>query len=335
MERVVGPFSESVVAPVRVGSRHRAGPMASEVRGPSWRRSSRGWYVPTSAPLTAEQRIVEAAAVLRPGTAVTGWAALRWMGGRWFSGASQGGRVLDDVDLVAMCREIRTPPGARVSQERLTPADVVGHDGLPVTVAARSACFLMRYAPSLTAAVVAAEMAAFSDLVSADELAAYVLDHPGWTGIERARRATRLMSENSWSPMESRLRMLWLKHGLPAVLVNPPVFDLAGRHVATPDLLEPESGLAVEYDGVEHLDVSQRRHDVGREEQMRDVGLEYVTVLGPDLAAPERLAARMERAVRRAASTRRVRSWTTTPPPGWLGADTVAERRALRARHAA
>ena len=50
-------------------------------------------------PISPEQRIVEAAARLPAYGRVTGWAALRWMGGVWFDGLSEGGRVVRPVDL--------------------------------------------------------------------------------------------------------------------------------------------------------------------------------------------------------------------------------------------
>lgn len=269
--------------------------------------------------------------MLPPGTGVTGWAALRWMGAPWCDGTTAGGRQELAVDLVASCREIRSQPGFVAGQERLNPLDLVEHDGLCITVAARSTCFAMRYAASLTAAVVAADMAAYSDLVSIEELSDYIAAHPGWTGVPRARKALHLVSENSWSPMESQLRMLWiLRAGLPAPRVNPPVFDARGRHVATPDLLDPDAGLAVEYDGKGHLRERQRLRDVQRERAMREVGLEYLTVLRHDVLDQDRLAGTLVRARRRAAALRRDQTWTLTPPPWWTSHDTVDERRRAR-----
>lgn len=40
-----------------------------------------------------------------------------------------------------------------------------------------------------------------------------------------------------------------LDAGLPDPLVNHPVLDAAGHFLGTPDLLDPQSGHAVEYDG--------------------------------------------------------------------------------------
>ena len=60
----------------------------------------------------------------------------------------------------------------------------------------------MRYAASWWDAVIVADMAAYSDLVSLDELWPYALAHGGMTGIPQARDAIGHADENSWSPME-------------------------------------------------------------------------------------------------------------------------------------
>ena len=104
--------------------------------GPTWRRTSQGLHVPADVELTPEQRIVEAAAVLRKDEAVAGWAALRWLGGVWFDGTDAYGGCRD-VPLLAR-RDRAAPPGAAISQEYLHPDQIVVVDGVPVTIAVRS-----------------------------------------------------------------------------------------------------------------------------------------------------------------------------------------------------
>ena len=77
-----------LVAPVRVDPEGRAGPTRAQARGAAWRRTGQGFYVPAHVELTPDQRVVEAAAVLRDDEAVTGWAGLRWLGAAWFEGAN-------------------------------------------------------------------------------------------------------------------------------------------------------------------------------------------------------------------------------------------------------
>jgi hypothetical protein len=319
-----------VVRPVRRDLRGVEGPTPEQARGPDWRQTSRGLYVPSSVDGDrVEQRIAEAGAIIRGYGAVSGWASLRWQGGYWFPGVQPDGTAAP-VDLVTGGHALRPRAGIRISEERLSPADLVVVDGLRVTSAVRSVCFLMRYARSLAEAVQVLDMAAYSDLVSLDEIAAYALDHPGWTGIPRCREAIVRADENSWSPMESAARSVWTDAaGLPRPLSNVPVFDLDGRHVGTPDLLDPSVGLALEYDGALHLAGSQRARDVRRDEAYRSLGLDVLIVVASDLTHRHRLAERMIAAHARAARFARTPEWTLDRPAWWVSTDTVIQRRAL------
>ncbi len=279
-----------------------------------------------------EQRIVEAAAVVPAYGGVTGWAALRWLGAIWFGGLAPDGSTLVPVTLATAENDIRPQPGIQVSAERLNPRELTTHDGVPVTIAVRSVSFEMRYAPSLRGAVVAADMAMQADLVSPAELAAFVATLSGWTGVPRCREALALAHENSWSPRETtHLRLTWvLEAGLPTPRCNVPVFDLAGHHIGTPDLLDEEAGVAGEYDGSFHLEGTRRARDVRREDAFRSVGLEYFTVLAGD---PRDLVVRRMHATRARArfAAPATRAWTLQHPPWWVSTETVEQRRALTA----
>jgi hypothetical protein len=181
--------------------------------------------------------------------------------------------------------------------------------------------------------VVDADMAAYADLVSRAELATLVGMCAGWTGIGRGREVVELMEENAWSPAEVAMRHVWTGDaGLPRPLCNRPVFDLSGRHVGTPDLLDPVAGVAGEYDSELHLDSARRRHDREREERFRSVGLEPVAMVTGDIGDPwpfvTRLRAAYARAERRPASELRC---TIEPPAWWIPTLTVEQRRALTA----
>jgi hypothetical protein len=325
----------ALVDPMRIDPSGITGPTPAQTRGSAWRRSSHGLFVPSDVDDgVPEQRIVEAAAVLPDYGGVTGWAALRWLGGTWFDGLEPDAATRRPVWLVTMCCDIRDQPGIRVSGERLNPADLTTVDNLRVTTAVRSVVFEMRYAASVRDAVVKADMAMRDDLVSTDELWAYALTHPGWTGIPQCRSALLLTNENSWSPMETlRLRLPWvLDAGLPPPLCNRPIFDMDGRHIGTPDILDEEAGVAGEYDGAMHLPGLRRADDLRREDAFRRAGLEYFTVVAGDARDPARVVRRMveTRARARFESPAR-RTWTTEHPPWWVPTETVAERRALTA----
>jgi hypothetical protein len=200
-----------------------------------------------------------------------------------------------------------------------------------MTVPVRSLDFEMRYAEGLWAAVEAMDMAAYSDLVSIDEAWTYALANPGWTGIGQERAALALADENSWSPQETWTRLVWvLVAELSPLRCNRPLFDRHGNFIGTPDLLDEEAGMVVEYEGAVHLDKRQRGIDVKREGVFRRHGLEYLVVVDADHASRSGLAARMHATRQRAAFTApSTRDWTLRPPPWWRPTHSVDLRRAL------
>ena len=318
-----------LVAPVRVDAEGRTGPTRGQARTAAWRRTSQGWHVPASVVVTVDQRIVEAAAVLRTDEAVTGWAGLRWMGGAWFDGSDGRGEP-HDVPLLAR-RDRAAPRGARISQEFLHPDEIVVVDGVPVTLAVRSVVHEMRYAETLGDAVAALDMACYSDLVSIAEVATYVGSLGPVTGIQQARDAIPLGDENSWSPRETRMRGVWRRTGLVGPVANRPVFTLDGRHIGTPDLLEPDMGLVGQYNGADHLSLAGAASDVKKDAAYREVGLEVATMLVTDWNDLNDYTARLVAAARRAAASP-VRDWTLELPAWWTPTHTVAHRRALDER---
>ncbi len=331
-DRPEGPISsphDQVVWPTPVDRRGEGGLSRKRAAGPNWRRTSPGLYVPADTPVTPEQRIVEAAAALPRFGGVTGWGALRWAGGAWFDGMRAGGREPRDVQLA--CSHRRPLPGVAICEEGLDPLDLMTIDGVVITSPVRSVCFEMRYAASLRAAVRAFDMAAYNDLVSLEEVEAYAASHSGWTGIPQCRAALELCDENSWSPPEVDMRMVWTRDaGCPRPLCNVPIFGLDGRLIGTPDLFDPMAEVVGEYDGALHLAGAQRSRDVRREAAFRDVQLEYVTMLQGDSADLGPLVERIQAAYRRAERLPRgPRRWTLTPPAWWTPTQTVEQRRAL------
>lgn len=318
--------------PVPVDPLGRLGPTPSASRGPRWRRTSRGLFVRSSIDGSVpEQRIVEAASTLPGDAGITGWAALRWQGAAWFDGLAPDTTTRLPIPLALGRPGVVAQPGFVVSQEFLRAGDLIFVDGLPVTIPVRSATYEMRHARDVRTAAVALDMAAYQDLVSIDEATAYTVTLRIWTGVPQCRAALTLADENAWSPPEARLRMVWLIDAeLPPPRCNRPVFDKAGGVLGVPDLLDEEAGVVIEYDGPHHIDVAQRRRDRDREEVFRRHGLEYLTVLGPDMADRERLAGRLHE-IRARARWQPVaeRSWTTELPSWWVPTFTVDQRRDL------
>lgn len=316
--------------PVRVDPEGRAGPTRAQARSRRWRRCSQGLYLPASVEETVEQRIVEAAALLPAYGGVTGWAALRWLGGTWFGGTAADGAARP-VALGTGNSTVRARSGIVVSEERVGPELLSEVAGIRVTSAAYAVLWEIRHVRSVAEGVRTADMAAFSDLVSRTELALLVAACRAWTGIGRGREVVALMEENSWSPAETSMRRVWTDDaGLPRPRCNQPVFDLQGRLIGTPDLLDPAAGVAGEYDSRLHLESGRRRRDLIRESLFRAAGLEPVAMVTGELADPwpfvSRLRAAYARAARIPASERR---WTITQPAWWTPTQTVGQRRAL------
>ena len=324
-----------LVSPVRIDPTGVDGPTLNQVRSKRWRRTSWGLHVPAEVELTVEQRIIEAAALLPPGSgAVTGWAALRWEGAGWFGGELADGSPRP-VDL-ATRRKLRPRAGIQLCEEGIIPDELHLVDGLLVTQPVRSVAYAMRHATCPREAVIIFDMAAYADLVSFAEMVAYAglaprLGLSSWLGMPQYRKAVVLGSENAWSPQEVTMRLIWvLDAGLPTPLANQPVFDLSGHHIGTPDLLDVEAGVVGEYDGALHLEGTRRRADRQREERFRDAGLEYFTMMAGDSSRPAVVAERMVAARRRARwSGPDTRRWTVDPPPWWTPTTTVDQRRAL------
>jgi hypothetical protein len=323
-----------IVVPVKVDPAGVDGPRWREAAGPHWRSPYRGWHLPAGVDGTLpEQRIAEAAAVLPPSGAVTGWAGLCWAGARYFDGSTGDGAPVPVTLALDNKRRLRRQPGIELCEEFLDPADVMLVDGLPTTVHTRSVCRLLRAARRLEDRVQILDMAAFSDLCSPAEVESYARARlAGRPNVTRIWQAIPWASENSWSPMEPVMRTTWLQSRRVPLLVNAPLFDGAGRHLITPDLIDPVARVVGEYDGAPHRGADPRERDLDREELYRSLGLELVTMMSADLSGRERFVGRLASAYRRAASRRPTGVWTLTPPDWWVDTSTVARRRALAGR---
>src|SRR3954454_3509203 len=245
-----------VVVPVPVDRMGLAGPTPRQARGPRWRRVAKNLYVPAGTDSSAlEQRIMEAVVGCGPTAAATGWAELAWAGARWVSGFGPDGRTVLPVPVAIGDRHVVRPrPGVEISEDWHFADDVVDVDGLPMTVPERSVSFEVRRARSMVAAVTVIDMAAHADLVDRGSLSAYTVRLGSRPGVRLLRAATERADENASSPQEVTMRLHW-RSVRPGVRLrcNAPIFDQEGRHLLTPDLIDPATGVVGEYDGLVHL----------------------------------------------------------------------------------
>ena len=311
----------SLVRPVRVDLSGTTGPTKAQASGPRWRRTSKGYYVPASVTDDLpEQRVLEQAMRLPAGGAVTGWAACRLLGAAFFDGLARDGRTRLRVPLwVGNLAQLTQDEHVRVHRDAVVAAEVTSRHGIPCSRPLRAVFDASRDAADLREAVGAIDMMAAAELASVSQLREYVAAQDGVRGVDKVRSALDLASEDSRSPNETRVRLIWqLDAGLPRPLVNQPVFDLAGRLLGIVDLLDPAAGVVGEYDGADHRSARRHSADVDRESRLRAAGLEVFRVTGPDLARKDLVVQRILAARRRAswiAGDRR--AWTVVPPPDW------------------
>jgi len=271
-----------------------------------------GWYVEEKDRQdVVEQRILEQAARLPATGGLTAWAALRWFGGGFFDGTTDGGRTPLPVPVI-MGRHGNLRPNEElaISWEQFAPWERLVVDGVPCAWAGRALFDEVRRRNALRAGVVAVDMACAAGLIAAAEFAAYVASRPAWTGVPLVRKVLPLVDSDSMSPQESLMRLVWvIDAGLPTPVCNQDLFNSDGVFLGRPDLFCPEVGLVGEYDGADHLVEDRRQRDREREERFRDHGLEYVVVVRGELGRPRQIARRLRAAYYRALDTPRRQSW--------------------------
>lgn len=318
-----------LVAPLRAGRAGRPGADLTwdRANGPRYERIGKGLYVPVDRRRSPEQRVLDAAARLpKDGSRgfVTGWGALRWRQAAYFDGRPAHGVGEVPVELAIDGRTSMRPWDGVVMSRRLV--GMAEHDvlhGVPVATVQRALFDEIARRDDLWSAVQAVDMAAAAGLISVWLFATYVGDCNARTGAPLARSACALAVDESRSPRETWMRLVWvLVASLPDPVVNRPVYDLEGRLLGVPDLLDTEAGLVGEYSGAVHKGREQHRSDIAREARFRDHGLEYVEVVAGDTR--EAAAARIRSAWARARAIRaEARRWTVVAPPSARAVETL------------
>ena len=111
----------------------------------------------------------------------------------------------------------------------------------------------------------------------------YLATKAGRPGYRKAIQARALMRANTDSPKETELRLLLIRAGLPEPAINRPLFDEAGGWVQDPDMSYEELKIAIQYDGGHHATPAQRRSDIFRDENARELGWLVVVLTQWDL----------------------------------------------------
>lgn len=250
------------------------------------------------------------------------WAAGRLLGAVELDGRGRSGQGCEPVliGVPSYVRHVAPRAGVRFVRSRFAPCDVVEVRGIPVTAAVRTTFDLMRWHRPEDALVLGDLMARWTG-VAPDEVLAYAEGHRRYRGVPIVRRMAPMVDAAARSTGESRLRYLWVvEAGLPVPVCNPYVVDPAGTIVGMSDLLDPEIGLAGEYDGSTHRDLEEHTADNTREEAFEDLGLVVVRATSLDVGPQRsRTVDRLHDGRRRAIDiTRRgARSWGWAPSRRW------------------
>ncbi len=180
--------------------------------------------------------------------------------------------------------------GALVRAAALPACDVADWFGAPVTSVARTVVDLGRQ--SVAAGLIAADAALHERRIAATQLGAVAERCAGWPGIRSSREAIALADPRSESPLESLIRLLVIRAGLPCPRLQVEVTGRGWRYRV--DLLWPEQRTIVEADGrVKYSDDALWR-EKRRQEHLERAGFRVVRVLWSDVAhEPERTAARI------------------------------------------
>lgn len=253
---------------------------------------------------------------LPAGGAVTGWASLRLHGAGLLDGVDRDGVTPLPVPLALGARgRARRSPEVLLSNEPLEPHEIVRRAGVPVTTVERAVFDGMRQAPDEREATVILEMAFAAKLTSLPRVRRYVDAHPGVRKVAQARWAAAMATKYSWSPYETRLRLLWILDAhLPRPVVNCPIHRRGGPLVGTVDLLHPTAALVAEFDGEDHRRKSRHVHDVRKEDALRRLHLEVTRVTATDMGNPRLVVERLWAALERApVETEADRQWEIRP----------------------
>lgn len=134
----------------------------------------------------------------------------------------------------------------------------------------------------------------WADVVELTAMAA----RPGRRGNRRMRAAIPLLEPRTDSPMETRLRLLIVRAGLPRPVAGRDVV-VDGEWLARPDLSYPALRIAIEFDGDHHrTSRTQWQRDLGRRRALEDAGWLLIVLTADDvLRHPELTVDRVRRAI--------------------------------------
>jgi very-short-patch-repair endonuclease len=249
-----------------------AGLTKSSLRGKSWRHLGAELYCWVG--LNADAWMVLSAwKRLLPRNAVFAGKTAAWLLGLDYD-------PLNPIEVIVMSRSgVRSRPGLSVRHCEIHRADVAEVRGLATTTVHRTLFDLSLRLPPVDA-LVAIDAALRAELTDKESLGRYGELHAGRAGGRRLR-SIAAFAEAAESPMETRLRWLLLRAGLPKPEVQFDLRDADGRFVARADLYYPRSRLVIEYDGANHRE--RLVEDNRRQNLIVNAGYRMLRFTAPDI----------------------------------------------------
>jgi hypothetical protein len=119
----------------------------------------------------------------------------------------------------------------------------------------------------------------------------------GGRNIRQVRTALREVRAGTDSPMETRLRLLLTRAGLPEPVIGHTIRDGNGDFVGTPDLCYVQQRIAIEYEGAVHRDDPHVfAEDILRRELMQEADWYVIRVIADHVfRTPQWLSTRVAR----------------------------------------
>jgi very-short-patch-repair endonuclease len=201
------------------------------------------------------------------------------------------------VEVVVPGAKQRVHAGLVVRRDRIAPGEVAEVGGIRLTSPLRTAYDLARRG-DLVDGVVAVDALARVGRFEPDLLLNFAARYWRSRGNHRVPDVLGHADRRSGSPMETRLRLLLVRAGLPRPQVQWVVQDEVARTAVWLDLAYPECRVGIEYDGEVHADPAAVLRDIGRHTALLDKGWRVYRYTRLDLLRrPETIVDQIRRAL--------------------------------------
>lgn len=283
-----------ITGPTTRGAVREAGLSVQELRHPQVTRLSRDTYLPRSMSGELTSRLAAVLLTAPPGSVVSHLSAADVWGLQIPMRDRSDQRVHLSVPGISRA-ESRVD--RRLYRSDVATVDVRRRGSLPVTSPARTWRDLAGILEP--AALLAATDQVLNGLAGRDDLGQQLALRPTGRGCARARTVLPLGDARAESPMESVVRWLVLKAGLPAPALQYEIRDGLGALIARADLAWPDRKVLVEFDGDVHRERDVFVRDLRRQNRLVAAGWIVLRFTSADvLGRPDEVLAEIRRALR-------------------------------------